>query len=161
MRAIILTLGIIISLYVAQAVLTGPSASGFVPTISAEVTVADEESWSLLASVEIEEIEEGDFWEAKKTFPPALIAASRDFQITGYSVPVTAEPFVETFILVEDPDSCPFCGSSGYGPVLEVVLKRPMGNLVEFTQITVQGQLELIDDPMTYQSYRLVDAVPQ
>lgn len=141
MRAITLTLGILTSLI----------ASAALPT---------EGAWRLLASVEIEEFEDGDIWEARKTFPDALVAAKSDFEITGYVVPITAEPYIQTFILVEDPDSCPFCGSSGYGPVLEVHLKRPMDALTEFTVLTVTGQLELIEDTQTYQSYRLVEAIP-
>ena len=104
---------------------------------------------------------EGDTYAAIKTFPPALIARQDDFEITGFVVPITAEPFIQTFILVEDPANCPFCGGSGYGPVLEVQLKRPIGTLTEFTELTVEGRLELIEDPETFQSYRMVDAIPR
>eukprot|EP01023_Acetabularia_acetabulum_P059749 TRINITY_DN71854_c0_g1_i1.p2 TRINITY_DN71854_c0_g1~~TRINITY_DN71854_c0_g1_i1.p2 ORF type:complete len:150 (+),score=22.45 TRINITY_DN71854_c0_g1_i1:90-539(+) len=124
-------------------------------------SAAPADPWGLLASVEIEEIITDDLWQAKKTFPRALRAATDGFRISGYVVPVTAEPYIATFILVEDPAGCPFCGNDGYGPVLEVQLKRPIGGLVEFDQITVEGRLELIHDPETFQSYRLLDAVPR
>ena len=141
MRAIILTLGIITSLATAATAVSDP--------------------WRLLASIEIKEVIDGDHYAAIKTYPPALLETADTFLISGYVVPVTAEPYIETFILVEDPASCPFCGSDTYGPVLEVHLKRPIGNLVEFTELTVEGRIELIEDPGTYQSYRMVDAIPR
>ena len=127
--------------------------------ITTEVN-ADEAAWALLTSVEI--VEEGDDanWRAVKTFPDPLRAAAEDFTITGYVVPVLAEPYIQTFMLVSDPADCPFCGSNGYGPVLEVHLKRPIGDLVEFTEMTVRGQRELIEDPETYQAFRLIEAYP-
>lgn len=140
MRALILTLGIITSLATAAAAVGDP--------------------WRLLAAVEIKEVIDGDHYAAIKTYPPALLDADR-FLISGFVVPVTSEPYIETFILVEDPANCPFCGGDTYGPVLEVQLKRPMGSLVEFTELTVEGRIELIEDPETYQSYRLVDAIPR
>ncbi len=142
MRATILTLGIITSAYATSA-------------------LASDDAWDILASVEIEEVIEGDNYAAIKTFPPDLIARKDDFEISGFVVPITSEPYIQTFILVEDPANCPFCGGSGYGPVLEVKLKRPIGTLTEFTELTVEGRLELIEDPETFQSYRMVDAVPR
>lgn len=121
---------------------------------------ANDRSWELLASIKVEDKAIGLDWQAVKTFPEEVRAAADAFQITGYAVPIVPEAYVETFLLVSDPDDCPFCGSSGYGPALEVHLKRPLGNLTEFDLITVQGQLELIDDPMTFQAYRLLDAIP-
>ncbi|MEM9524920.1 MAG: hypothetical protein AAF982_13230, partial [Pseudomonadota bacterium] len=53
---------------------------------------------------------------------------------------------------------CPFCGSGGYGPVLEVNLKRPLPALPEFSRVTVRGPLTLIDDPETLQMFRMQGA---
>ncbi|MEM9708853.1 MAG: hypothetical protein AAF871_08665 [Pseudomonadota bacterium] len=121
--------------------------------------LAGQGPWELLAAVEIDEVGDGDAWQAIKTFPPELVAARDGFLISGYAVPVTPEPYVQTFMLVEDQANCPFCGGDTYGPVLEVHLKRPAGDLKDFDAVTVSGQLELIEDTGTYQSYRLVDAV--
>ena len=150
MRALILTLGTITS---------GAVAALFLTSGTETRAAVDVNPWSLLAAVEIEEIIEGDSYQAIKTYPPGLLERQGDFEVTGYVVPVTAEAFMSTFMLVEDPANCPFCGSSGgYGPVLEVQLKRPMPELDEFTEVTVSGTIELIEDPETYQSYRLVEA---
>ena len=119
---------------------------------------ANPDNWGLLSGVKISEEGEGLDWKAVKEFPASLQAATDGFTITGFAIPIVPEAYVETFLLVADPDDCPFCGSSGYGPVLEVHLKRPIGDLVEFAEITVRGTLELIDDPQTFQAYRLLDA---
>lgn len=144
--------------------ITKPAAAfllGLVASACLLPAQASGDPWGLLAAVEVEEVIEGESYAALKTYPPALIAAQDSFEITGYVVPITAEPFISTFMLVEDPANCPFCGGSGYGPVLEVQLKRPIGTLREFTEITVEGRIELIEDPETFQSYRLVDAIPR
>lgn len=117
------------------------------------------QNWQLLSSVKITETEQNNRWRAEKEFPPALIAASKDFEIEGFYVPIEAQAYVQSFLMVPDPADCPFCGSSGYGPSLEVTLRKKMPDIAEFSRITVRGQLKLIDDPDTYQSYRLVDAL--
>ena len=116
------------------------------------------DGWDLLSSIEVVEVEEGEIWRAEKSFPDELRAAADGFRVTGYLVPIVPEPYLQTFLVVEDPADCPFCGSGGYGSVLEVVLREPMPQLAEFALIEVTGRLELIDDPMTLQSARLVDA---
>lgn len=152
MRPLILTLGITTSAVLAGTVFLASGSGGNASQ--------ERDGWSLLAAVEIEEVIEGESYQAIKTYPPALLNATDGFEITGYVVPVTAEPYMTTFMLVEDPANCPFCGSSaGYGPVLEVQLKRPIAELAEFAEVRVSGRIELIEDPETYQSYRLVDAV--
>lgn len=120
---------------------------------------SDDSAWRLLGAVQIEEKGEGLNWEAVKTFPDDLRAAIDAFRITGFAVPIVPEPYVQTFLLVADPEDCPFCGSSGYGPSLEVHLKRPMADLAEFDVVTLEGRLELIEDPQTFQAYRLMDAI--
>ncbi|MEL7344052.1 MAG: hypothetical protein AAFN59_04220 [Pseudomonadota bacterium] len=122
--------------------------------------IGDEAGWDLLTSVKITEVGEGLDWRAEKTFSEDIRAAADAFQISGFVVPIVPEPYVQTFLLVAEPEDCPFCGSSGYGPVLEVHLKRPLAGLTEFAELTVRGQLELIDDPMTFQAYRLLEAIP-
>lgn len=152
MRPVILMLGITISAILAGTVFLASGSGGN--------AAQERDGWSLLAAVEIEEIIEGESYQAIKTYPPALREAADGFEITGYVVPLAAEPYMTTFILVEDPANCPFCGSSaGYGPILEVQLKRPLPDLAEFAEVRVAGRIEFIEDPGTYQSYRLVDAV--
>lgn len=118
-----------------------------------------EDAWQLLNTAEFKEIIEGDNWRVEKTIPDPLKAAAKDFEITGFFVPVLAQGEITEFLLVEDPADCPFCGSGGYGPVLEVTSKRPMPDLAEFEQITLRGQLEFNDSPETLQLFRLKDAI--
>lgn len=119
-----------------------------------------EANWRLLAMVEISEtVTDDGVWRADKSFPPELRAAREDFEIEGYFVPITSEPFVRTFLLVEDPADCPYCGGGGYGPVLEVTLKRPLAELPEFSRIRVRGDLAFVEDPETMQSTVLEDAI--
>ena len=115
--------------------------------------------WDLLAAIEIEEVLEGERWEAHKSYPDALLAALEGFEITGHVVPVTAQAELELFLLVPDPADCPFCGSGdGYGPSLEVTMRRPL-DAAEGERVTLRGDLELVADPETWQAVRLTDAV--
>lgn len=143
-RKIIATLVIITSTVWAHAALT---------------TSVPVDGWDILRLATVDEAGENENWRAIKTFPAKLRAASNAFKIDGFVVPVLPEPFLTQFILVEDPDNCPFCGSSGYGPVLDVTMKRPLPDLPEFTRVILSGTLELNEDPDTFQMYRLVDAV--
>lgn len=102
-------------------------------------------------------VEQPDFtW--KKTYPDAL-NDGMEMQVTGFIVPIQVQAYFTTFLLVNDPQNCPFCGSgAGYGPVLEVELKRPMPETAEFQAITVTGKLQFVGDEYTSQLFRLVDA---
>lgn len=116
--------------------------------------------WRLLAEVEIKEVIDGLDWRAEKTFPDALVAAAeQEFEIGGFFIPVSAEAYIETFLLVQDPADCPFCGNGGYGPVVEVHMRHPLPDMPEFSPLSLRGDLVLIDDPETFQTYRLDDAV--
>lgn len=117
------------------------------------------ESWNLLGQIDLAEEEKDGEWRVVKTIPPSLRQAAEDFTITGYAVPIEAQPYIQSFILVQDPADCPFCGSSGYGPVLEVWLKHELPALAEATEVTVTGVLEFDMSPETYQTVRLKDAV--
>ena len=151
MRPLILMLGITTSVVVAGTVFLASGSGGN--------AAQERDGWSLLAAVEIEEVIEGESYQAIKTYPAALLKVTDGFEITGYVVPLAAEPYMPPFMLVEDPANCPFCGSSaGYGPILEVRLKRPIAEMTEFSEVRVRGRIELIVDPKTYQSYRLVVA---
>ncbi len=116
--------------------------------------------WALLDQIGMteRETEAGD-WLVEKTFPPELVAAAtRPFAITGYIVPVTAEPMQTHILLVRNTEDCPFCGSSGYAPVLEVALAEPIRDITEFDAVTVTGTLTLVHDPETMQTAILTDA---
>jgi hypothetical protein len=123
-----------------------------------DLPTIDDPAWTLLASVEVIEEETPTSWAAIKTFPEPLRAATDGFEITGFIVPIVPDDQVRSFILVQTPSDCPFC-SGGYGPVLEVNMKRGMRALPEFSQIRVRGTLELIEDEETFQMYRLNDAI--
>ena len=132
---------------------------------SASVVAAElydpDAAWNLLNMATVAEKIENDRWMAVKTFPEPLRAAAEDFEIEGYVVPILAEPEISAFILVQDPENCPFCGTgSGYAPVLEVILESTMPAVEEFSRIKVTGDLELISDPDTYQMFKLVGAKP-
>lgn len=116
------------------------------------------DNWKLLETVEITEVINGDRWEAEKTFPDPLRAATEGFRIEGYYLPIEAQGYVSSFLLVRDPADCPFCGGGAYGPSLEVNMKRPIKDRAPYSRITLTGELQLIDDPETYMAYRLIDA---
>ena len=120
---------------------------------------ADPDNWELLAGIEITETEEAGQWMVEKSIPAALTASADMFTISGYAVPIEAQAYIGSFLLVPDPDNCPFCGNSGYGPSLEVTLKRPLPALAEGTAVNVTGRLEFDLSPETYQTVRLRDAL--
>ena len=123
-------------------------------------SAADQDGWGLLRQVKITEvIDENNRWRADKEFPKALRKAADNFVIAGFYVPIIAQSYVTSFLLVADPADCPFCGFDSYGPTLEITMKSPMPDLQEFTQIAIQGQLEFIEDPDTYMAYRLRDGI--
>ncbi|MEM1361050.1 MAG: hypothetical protein AAGF94_04970 [Pseudomonadota bacterium] len=118
-----------------------------------------QESWRLISDIDLVESEKDGIWRVDKTIPTALQDRAQDFSITGYAVPIMAQPYIQQFLLVEDPDDCPFCGDSGYGPSLEVTLRRSLPTLAEGTEVSVTGTLEFDMSPETYQTVRLKDAV--
>lgn len=115
--------------------------------------------WHWLLEIQITEFEDnaGNWW-VEKEFPPELVELAPNFEISGFYLPMQAEPFVTEFILVPEDTDCPFCGASGYGMMLEVHMRHPLGDIDEGTLLKLTGQLELMDDPGTYQSARLLDA---
>lgn len=113
------------------------------------------DAWRLLSAIEIEESETNGVWKVEKHFPAALTDQDSTFTISGFAIPIVAQPYIETFLLVQDPADCPFCGDGGYGPSLEVTLKHPIDTLEEGTAVTVSGQLVLDHSPETYQAARL------
>lgn len=115
-------------------------------------------AWDLLRLAEVSEEGEGANWRAVKVIPDALRAQAADFTVSGYLVPIVPEAELTTFLLVEAPENCPFCGNGGYGPVLEVTMAAPLPDLPEFTEITLRGTLTFNMDPYTFQLYRLEDA---
>lgn len=150
MRRNTATLAILTSLSALAGLAALAGRAGSLPT--------PEDAWALLGAVEIEEVETGGVWEARKTYPDGLRDAG-PFEIVGHVVPVSPQPYLETFLLVPDPADCPFCGSAGYGPSLEVTMRRALPDMAEGAEIALRGTLELIADPETFQAVRLVDAV--
>ncbi|MEM1265608.1 MAG: hypothetical protein AAGI50_06280 [Pseudomonadota bacterium] len=118
------------------------------------------EAWRMLDQIGLhEEQNEEGYWQVIKTFPdPLLEAAAKPFTITGYIIPVTAEPVQRTVLLVRNTEDCPFCGSAGYAPALEVWLARPMRDVTEFDRVTLTGSLQLVEDPGTLQTAVLTAA---
>ncbi|KAJ55545.1 hypothetical protein ACMU_12695 [Actibacterium mucosum KCTC 23349] len=115
--------------------------------------------WHLLREVQVTEYQDtnGD-WLVAKEFPEALRERADDFQITGFYSPFMAEAYVQQFMLLPEDSDCPFCGASGYGVMLEVHMRHPLPDIAEGTLLTLTGRLELMDDPGTYQTARLLDA---
>jgi hypothetical protein len=115
--------------------------------------------WELIVGIEYKESEANGDWSVEKILPEPLKAMSEGFTITGFYVPVEAQAQVSQFLLVPDPADCPFCGSNGYGPTLEVFMKRPMADVAEATKITVEGTLNFDESTETYRAVFLTDAV--
>lgn len=107
---------------------------------------------NLLETIEIREEIDCDDWRAIKTVPEAVRGKANAFRISGYVVPVEAEPCISTFLLVKDPANCPFCGTAADAPVIEVHMAAPMPDMPEFTEVTVEGDLEFVEDPFTMQA---------
>ncbi|KNG92508.1 hypothetical protein ATO11_17790 [Pseudaestuariivita atlantica] len=130
------------------------------PVIPEGAVALNSLQWDLIEAVEISERLENDAYVVTKTYPGELVsmAQSGRFEIEGYFVPVLAQGSVRQFLMVRDPAECPFCGSSGYGLALEVITKRPIPDLTEFERILVQGRLDLVEDPETWQAVILRDA---
>ncbi|MBB94277.1 MAG: hypothetical protein CML68_06720 [Rhodobacteraceae bacterium] len=120
------------------------------------------QGWALLTGASISETlvdtADGPTYRLDKTFPPDLVAAADSFEIQGHLVPMEARAQLDRFTLVPDPANCPFCGNSGYGPSLQVHMKRALPDLPEGTLLVLKGRLELNRGPDTFEMYRLVDA---
>lgn len=121
----------------------------------AAISLSPEAIWNQFSQAM--SLEQADFtW--KKTYPDTL-ENGMSVTVTGFIVPVEAQAYFHTFLMVNDPQDCPFCGNGeGYGPVLEVKLKRPIAETTEFALITVEGRLEFVGDKYTSQLFRLLDA---
>lgn len=119
---------------------------------------AEPAAWELISKIEITEVEKDDQWQVKKSYPDALRAQADSFRIRGFYVPVEAQAYVKSFLLVPDPADCPFCGNGGYGLSLEVHVSKAMPDMAEGTDITVEGRLELVESDETYQAVILRDA---
>ena len=135
------------------------AALGSILTLGITTSVwAEPAAWELISKIEIKEIETESRWLVKKSYPEALRAQADSFQIRGFYVPVEAQAYVKSFLLVPDPADCPFCGNGGYGLSLEVHVSKPMPDIAEGTDITVAGRLELVDSDETYQAVILREA---
>lgn len=119
---------------------------------------AEPAAWELISKIEITEVETAERWLVKKSYPDALRAQADSFRIRGFYVPVEAQAYVKSFLLVPDPADCPFCGNGGYGLSLEVHVSQPMPDMAEGTNITIEGRLELVDSDETYQAVILREA---
>ena len=122
--------------------LTGVAAPGF----------AELAPWALLASVEIEEVIDGDSYEVRKSFPEQLQDGIQGFRISGYAMPMEAGDAVRQVMLVSDMGNCPFCGSADHSVTLMVELDEPMSTFDEGLRLSVVGDLEAVTDPETWQS---------
>ena len=122
------------------------------------LAAASAQGWDLLEATEIREEIDGDDWRAVKTFPDAVRDNATGFRVTGYVVPVQAQPYITTFLLVKDPANCPFCGTATDAPVIEVHMAAPLPDMPEFSEITIEGDLEFVEDPYTLQAVIMHDA---
>ncbi|MGR3492105.1 MAG: hypothetical protein ACU0DW_08605 [Shimia sp.] len=114
--------------------------------------------WNLLGEGTFTETLKGDIYRVDKEFPAGL-ADGQAMTIQGYVVPIQAQAYITSFLLVQDPADCPYCGTGdGYAPTLEVLLKRAAPDIPEFSQVTVTGTLEFVTDTETWQLFRLTDA---
>lgn len=128
--------------------------------VGAGAACAGGDPWALLGEIAIEEIATETTYEVRKSFPAALQGGLQEFRITGYAVPLTPGENVTGLLLVSDMGLCPFCGSGEHGGSLEVLLDEPMIGLEEGARISLVGNLEMVDDPMTWQTAVLRNARP-
>jgi|GEM_PF-1050556 len=135
------------------AITTSLALGGFAPLTA--LALSPEAVWNELAQGMA--VEQPDYtWE--KDYPGSL-SDGMSMTVTGFIVPVQVQAYFDAFLLVDDPQNCPFCGNGeGYGPVLEVQLKRAIPETGEFAQITVEGTLEFVGDEYSSQLFRLKDA---
>ncbi|MBT54554.1 MAG: hypothetical protein CMF72_14305 [Mameliella sp.] len=115
--------------------------------------------WNLIEAIEYKETETETSWSVAKIIPDDLRAMADSFEITGYYVPVEAQAYVSSFLLVPDPADCPFCGENGYGPSLEVKMKRAVPDMPEATKITLRGTLHIDNSPETYRAVYVTEGV--
>lgn len=130
---------------------------GWIAVFLSASTVAAQEPWDLIRGIEISENETNGTWIVEKSYPAGL-QDQAEFSIRGFYVPVQAQGYVTQFLLVPDPDDCPFCGSSGYGISLEVHMRQPVPDMEEGTELAVRGRVDLVESPETYQAIVLRDA---
>ena len=115
--------------------------------------------WDVIQEVGLREVGTDDDWSVEKTFPAGFEDGAETFSIEGYAVIFAAQADLQEIMLVPDAAQCPFCGSGeGYGPVLEVVFDRPVAIDVPEEAIRVEGRLEAVDDPRTFQAFRMTGA---
>jgi len=110
--------------------------------------------WDLIGAITVTDVERNGTWTLVKDYPPGLTDGAT-LTVTGYFVPLVAQGYQSQFLLVPDPADCPYCGSGGYGPSLEVHVRRSLPDYPEGTLLTVTGVVELIPGPETYQTLRL------
>ena len=125
---------------------------------------AEPRGWEPIAAIGYEESEGVDAageptWSVRKTYPPEIAGGAEGYVIAGHLVRVEPQARLTRFLLVPDPSTCPFCGDGGYGPTLEVTMRRPLPDLPEGTLLTLRGRLVLVDDPESYRAVELEDAV--
>ncbi|MEM1234870.1 MAG: hypothetical protein AAGH70_12165, partial [Pseudomonadota bacterium] len=72
-------------------------------SVSASELFDSDAAWNLLNTATVSERITGDIWEAVKEFPEPLRAATDDFTVQGFLVPMLAEAQLSHFILVQDP----------------------------------------------------------
>lgn len=110
------------------------------------------DAWSLLSSIEREEIITDTTYEVRKIFPAEVANGIERFDITGYVVPLSEGTDISDLILISDIGFCPFCGSPEHGTSLQVTMATPVQGLEEGARVTLRGQLEPITDPETWQT---------
>ena len=115
--------------------------------------------WEVIGGVVLTETGGDEDWAVEKAYPDGWADGAEDFVIEGYAVVYAAQAILTDVLLVPDASQCPFCGGDqGYGPTLEVLFDGPVTIDVPEEPILVRGRLEAVDDPRTYQAWRLVDA---
>ncbi|MDX8352302.1 hypothetical protein [Cognatiyoonia sp. IB215182] len=119
----------------------------------------DSPAWDAIQGIEIEEIITENSYEVRKVFPSEIKDGVEQFDITGFAVPLGDTSNVREFMLVSDMGFCPFCGDPDHGAALQVSLTEPMPFVMEGMRLSLRGSLETIDDPQTWQSTIMRDAV--
>lgn len=119
----------------------------------------DSAAWDLIGAIEVTEIATATTYEVRKVFPAEIQNGVERFDITGFAVPLSMDGDVSELIIVSDMGFCPFCGDPEHGKALQVSLVTPIPMFEDGTRLTLRGSLETIDDPQTWQSALMRDAV--
>ena len=138
--------------------LCGFQAKTWGPNGDGTLVHVEDARWNVFHDVKVtSDIDKGEY---SATFGPALDRlAGRNVVVSGYMLPLTADPSAPHFVLTRRSAGCPFCPPNELNEAVEVLAKAS----VKYTMapITVSGRLHLISVSDQGLFFRLDDASVQ